>query len=64
MEIQEANPFWRNGDAYHLGNESAKLFHPRLAHAFCPKALFDDNLDKFIVERAEMLAAEAKRLME
>jgi len=29
----------------------------------CPSSLFDDDYSKFVAERAEILAAEAERLM-
>lgn len=34
-----------------------------LAHAFCPDSLFDDNYEKFVDERSQLLVAKAINLM-
>jgi len=63
--------FLSKADNTELGGDAPRVYRSKmannqdeiLARALCPSSLFDDDYSKFVAERAEILAAEAERLM-
>ena len=55
----------------HLGGDAPSVYKAKMAgdidaimeHALCPECLFEDDYDKFLIERAKLLSATAQKLI-
>jgi hypothetical protein len=64
--------FLSKSDNNYLGGDAPSVYQSKmpddvsaiLEHSFCPNSIFDDDFNRFVEERSELLLGEARRLLE
>lgn len=64
MSSQDNKTLGGDAPSVYRAHMDAKATPKILERALCPASLFDDDYDQFILDRAETLAAEARRLID